>query len=387
MPNYLYKALNHSGKVEKGIITATTERTARLDIKAKNLTPLSLKVTNKTNQQKLRISLIELTTFYRQIAAYLKSGFSLDKSLAACLSAGTNSKINKVLAYLYEDVLKGDSLSKSMSSFPLIFDKQVTSIVYAGEQAGSLDETFGYLAEYFEAKASSRKKMLAASAYPLFIFVFSIIIIFALLTFVMPRIISQFQGSGMNLPPVTLMVVWLSENVIYLLGSLLLIALVLSIFFKKITDTFIHIPFIGQFLILLDIERFSQAMIIMLKSGMGFDSALNYANSTLKNSFVADKFHTSYQYLTEGKDFLRPIRELKYLPFFIFQLMESGSKSGDFLNSFLRIQDYLEQEIESKKSIFLAILEPLMIVFLGIFVLVIVLAILIPIMQINTSIL
>jgi general secretion pathway protein F len=155
----------------------------------------------------------------------------------------------------------------------------------------------------------------------------------------------------------------------------------------KFDYRYIQLPILGSLMLSYELEKFSQSMLIMLRSGLNFDQSLAQALTSFSNSYLFIQFSSSYQMIKDGKDFMKPIIEIPRIPTLFIQLIESGYQTGTFDRSFEKICEHLNEDIEARRNVFLSILEPIMIVIMGIFVLLIVLAILTPMMQMNSLIL
>lgn len=397
MPNYSYKALLPNGNTEKGIITESSERAARLELISRNLTPLTLKETLKTKKNSPKVKTSNLSLLFRQLSAYLSTGTNLDKAFLLSAKSTNNNALKEILGSIHEGLIKGDSLQKCLESFPSVFNAQTIGIINAGENSGNLEYSFQYLADYLDIVASTRKKVLSSLSYPIFLLLFSGLIIASLLIFVLPQITNQFISSGIELPGITKIMMFISSNFFFMF-----LALVLLVFFgmrlfhqflqspankTKFDYHSIKLPILGSLILSYELEKFSQAMLIMLRSGLNFDQSFVQAMTSFSNSYLFSQFSSSCQMVQDGKDFMKPLIEIPKIPTLFIQLFESGYQTGTFDRSFEKICVHLNEDIEARRNVFLSILEPIMIVFMGIFVLLIVLAILTPMMQMNSLIL
>ena len=397
MPNYSYKALLPNGNTEKGIITESSERAARLELISRNLTPLTLKETLKTKKNSPKVKTSNLSLLFRQLSAYLSTGTNLDKAFLLSAKSTNNNALKEILGSIHEGLIKGDSLQKCLESFPSVFNAQTIGIINAGENSGNLEYSFQYLADYLDIMASTRKKVLSSLSYPIFLLLFSGLIIASLLIFVLPQITNQFISSGIELPGITKIMMFISSNFFFMF-----LALVLLVFFgmrlfhqflqspankTKFDYHSIKLPILGSLILSYELEKFSQAMLIMLRSGLNFDQSFVQAMTSFSNSYLFSQFSSSCQMVQDGKDFMKPLIEIPKIPTLFIQLFESGYQTGTFDRSFEKICVHLNEDIQARRNVFLSILEPIMIVFMGIFVLLIVLAILTPMMQMNSLIL
>jgi len=397
MPTYKYSAINETGTKVSGILSAKSERSARQQIKASNLTPISLQTSKGANFLKPRASKNQLLFATRQISTLLGSGISIDETFKSIANEVDDKNLSAALLSVRDEILQGSRIVEAMSSHESIFNETFRSLVAAGDAAGNLNIAFSNLADYLEQSALVRQQVVSALTYPIILMVFSVSVIFALLTFVMPQVVDQFIRAGAPLPPLTAGLIIISQYA-WLITILLLSTLAGSYFYYKklISDSlraisihkkFLQIPLIGTFILNAEVERFSRVMHLMMKSGLNLDIALQQAQAVIKNRYISHSIETARKDLLEGKDFIHALKKAKIFPSLFLQLLSSGYKFGNLTVMFEKVTQYMKGEIESKRSTVLALLEPLVIIFGGGIILLIVLAILLPIMQMNTMVL
>jgi general secretion pathway protein F len=394
MPTYKYSAINETGKKVSGILSAQSERVARHQIKATNLTPLSLKISKNSKLLRVRISHKQLLFATRQIATLLDSGISIDETLKSIALEVEDKSLSTALHSVRDEVLQGSRIAKAMSSHGSIFNETYRSLVAAGDAAGNLHIAFSNLADYLEESALVRQQVISALTYPIILMVFSIGVVFALLTFVMPQVVDQFIRSGTPLPALTSGLMVISNYAwLIVIGSFFLI-IGSYFYYKKLIQSnvtaisihkrFLQIPLIGTFLLNAEVERFSRVMHLMMRSGLNLDIAMQQAQVVIGNRYIAQSIEIARGDLVEGKDFIISLKEANVFPSLFVQLLSSGYKSGNLTFMFEKVTQYMKGEIESKRSTVLSLLEPLVIIFGGGIILLIVLAILLPIMQMNS---
>jgi len=281
-----------------------------------------------------------------------------------------------------------------MKKYPTVFNNTYSSLVTAGDSSGNLGVIFNKLADYLEESASIRQKVMSALTYPIILIGFSIVVIFGLLTFVLPQVVGQFSRAGAQLPLLTEILIGLSNNILIILLFLVLLIFISMYSYKKyirdITnhirahEKFLKLPVVGRFILLSEIERFSSTMALVMESGTNLDIALEESSMVFNNKYLQSKVMNSKKDLVEGKDFIISLSKTTVFPSMFMQLISSGYKSGNLIKMFHKASEFLRNEIDSKRSVFLSMLEPLVIIFMGGFIMLIVLAILIPIMQMNT---
>ncbi|MDA9259945.1 type II secretion system F family protein [Gammaproteobacteria bacterium] len=394
MPTFKYSAINADGKRVNGVLSSQSERAARQQIKATNLTPLSLNLTRTSSLRRVKVSNKNLLFATRQIATLLDSGIALDETLKSIASEVDDKSLAAALHAIREDILQGTRIAEAMASHQSIFNDTYRSLISAGDTAGNLHLAFSNLADYLEEAALVRQQVVSALTYPIILLVFSIGVVVALLTFVMPQVVDQFVRAGATLPLLTRTLMTVSDYVwVILVASGAIFIGLYFLYINLLKDNkaavsmhrkFLKIPLVGSFILNAEIERFARIMHLMMKSGLNLDVAMQQAHVVIGNRYISQIILQSRSELVEGKDFIISLRESKIFPSLFVQLLSSGYKSGNLVFMFEKVTQYMKGEIENKRSVALSLLEPLVIIFMGGIILLIVLAILIPIMQMNT---
>lgn len=394
MSAYSYTALDITGIKKKGVLSAQSEREARKLIKGLNLTPISVQETKGNLSYFSKVKNKDIVIMTRQLATLLEANTSIMDALKITADQSSNKNLVHILYNLREDIIQGKRLGLSMKKYPAVFSDTYTSLVSAGDSSGNLDIIFDKLADYLEESASIRQKVISALAYPFILIGFSVIVIIALLAFVLPQVIGQFIKAGAELPFITKALLALSNNIVAIIAILLFIFFGLSYLYKQyIKDPENHIiahskilslPLMGNFILTSEIERFSSTMALLLESGTNLDIALEEASKIFNNKYLSKLILDAKRDVIEGKDFIYSLKQTNIFPDIFIQLISSGYKSGNLTKMFHKVSHFLKSEIESRRAIFLSLLEPLVIIFMGGFIMLIVLAILIPIMQMNT---
>ena len=394
MSTFNYTALDNLGKKKKGVLSAQSEREARKFIKDLNLTPITVTQSEGIRGIKSKVKNKDIVIMTRQIATLLEANTSIIDALKITADQINNKDLITILYSLREDVIQGKRLGQSMMKYPGVFDNTYSSLVTAGDSSGNLDTIFNKLADYLEESASIRQKVISALTYPFILIGFSIIVIISLLVFVLPQVINQFIKAGAELPLITKLLLGLSNNIFIILFVILAIYIGLALLYKKFISEennhisahkqFLKIPLIGNFILTSEIERFSSTMALIMESGTNLDTALDESAKVFNNKYLNSLIIEAKNDVIEGKDFIYSLKQTNIFPDIFIQLISSGYKSGNLIKMFHKSSSFLKNEIETKRSIFLSLLEPLVIIFMGGFIMLIVLAILIPIMQMNT---
>ena len=393
MPSYSYTAINDAGIKKKGILSADSEREARKLVKDLKLTPL--KISESKNLDKtLRIKNKDIVLMTRQLATLLEASTPIVDSIDITARQTKNKNLIQILYNLKEDLVQGKRLGNSMKKFPGIFSDTYVSMVSAGDSSGNLDTVFSKLADYLEESASIRQKVISALTYPLILIGFSFIVVISLLAFVLPQVIDQFIKAGAELPFITKFLIGISNNIIPILLVITFLSVGFYYLYKKYTKKeknkllvdkkILAIPFLGNFILNSELERFSSTMELLLASGTNLDIALEECSKIFNNQYLSNIIMSARNDVVEGKDFIITMKQNEIFPDIFIQLIASGYRSGNLEKMFNKVSNFMKSEIENKRSVFLSLLEPIVIIFMGGFIMMIVLAILIPIMQMNT---
>ena len=393
MPAFSYTAINEAGIKKKGILSANSEREARRLVKDLQLTPLKI-TESKDITKSLKVKNKDIVIMTRQLSTLLDANTPIVDALEITAKQLKNKDLIYVLFSLKEDIVQGKRLGNSMKKFPSIFSDTYISMITAGDSSGNLDIVFSRLADYLEESASIRQKVLSALTYPLILVAFSIIVIMSLLVFVLPQVVNQFIKAGAELPLITKILLGISSNIIPITIVIILSGIGLYLLYKNYTKTvknkirahkkMLELPLLGNFLLNSELEKFSSTMELLLASGTNLDVALEECSNVFSNKYLANIIINSKNDVMEGKDFINSLKQDAALPDIFIQLVSSGYRSGNLVKMFNKVAQFMKSEIESKRSIFLSLLEPIVIIFMGGFIMMIVLAILIPIMQMNT---
>ena len=396
MSAYNYTAFDRIGKKHGGFISAASEREARKLIKGLNLIPIDVNETAKEVANKIKVKSKTLVLATRQLATLLDSDIALDEAIKITAEHTHEKRFTNVLYALREAVIQGKRLGQAMTAYPNIFSNTYTSLVTAGDASGNLSLMFDNLASYLEEVENIKQKVVSALAYPIILIVFSLAVITALLTFVMPQVVDQFVRAGVALPLLTDLLLSISRNMPYILLLLATASFLGMVWYKRIRSQpkqliklhkrFLSLPMLGGFILNAELERFSSTMYMMLNSGINLDAAMEESVKVINNKYLQELIMTANKQVTEGTDFVVSLQKTAIFPDIFLQLIASGYLSGNLTSMFKKVSEFMKSEIESRRSIILSLLEPIVIIIMGGFILLIVLAILIPIMQMNAVI-
>ena len=393
MPAYSYTAINQDGTKKKGILSAESEREARKLVKDLKLTPLKVSE-SKDLGKTLKIKDKDIVIMTRQLATLLEASTPIVEALNITAKQLKNKNLIYILYNLKEEIIQGKRLGSSMKKFPGVFSDTYISMVTAGDSSGNLDIVFAKLADYLEESASIKQKVISALTYPIVLIGFSIVVIISLLAFVLPQVVGQFIKAGAELPFITKFLIGISNNIIPILIIFAVLCVIIFYSYKnyvrKIENKIsfdqrvLNIPLLGNFILNSELERFSSTMELLLASGTNLDVALDECSKIFDNKFLSKIVVDAKNDVVEGKDFIVSLKNEEIFPDIFIQLISSGYRSGNLAKMFNKVSHFMKSEIENKRAIFLSLLEPVVIILMGGFIMLIVLAILIPIMQMNT---
>lgn len=403
MAAFSYVALNKEGSETKGIVEADSSRQVRQILREQNLTPLQVQQTSGKNQggglfggsRGLSIKVGELALVTRQLATLIQSAMPLEEALYAIFrqSATVNKKLGSVILSVRSKVLEGHSLANSMADFPKVFPVLYRATVAAGEQAGHLDLVLNRLADYTENSHNTRQKAKLAMLYPMLLLVMSVAIVSGLMAFVVPDVVEVFIGQGQELPALTKGLITLSDFVVDY-GLLLLVLMILIFFSVSIAlkkpglrlhwDTqLLKIPLLGQFIRGNDTARYASTLSILSSSGVPLVEAMRIAAEVVANSCIRQFVISAAQQVREGGALHIALEQTGHFPPMMVHMIASGEASGDLDTMLERVAESQQRELNNLVATMIGIFEPVMLLFMGVTVLTIVLAILQPIFNMN----
>jgi len=405
MPVYEYRALNVKGKKLKGIIDAESIIAARQKLRESNIFPTDLRVTSAQEKEQStkkrsvfstlrRVSIREISVMTRQLATLLSGGLPLVSSLTALSSQMPNAQLKKTIAQIKEDINEGNSFARSISHFPRIFPPFYVNMVRAGEASGTLDIVLERLAEFSEKQEMLRGKIRAALAYPIFMFIIGSGVLFFLTTFVVPKITGIFEEMHQTLPGITVVLISVSSFLkSYWLILLILIVLAYIATHYIFTKTSrgqhlfdrmkLSMPLFGSVVHRIALGRFSRTLGTLLQSGVPLLTALSIVRNVVDNRQMAEVIDQAMKDVEEGDNLSGTLAKSTLFPPMMIQMISAGEQSGMLEAMLYKVADSYENDVESRVMALTSMLEPIMILVMGLFVGYIVISILLPIFEMN----
>jgi len=395
MATFKYTAFDENEKNLKGFINASDSDEARLILINRGLNPLNIEKTLQ-KRSKVRISNNNLSIFTKQMSALLSAGTPIEKCLVLLSKQSSNGKFSQILLSINEDITEGNSLSSSMKKYPSIFDEIYTSTIYAGETSASLSEVFHDLSIYLDKEAKIRSQVVGALIYPAVLFFVSIAVIYALLSFVLPQVVEQFISSNVELPLLTQTLLAFSEVFPIIIATTLLI--LIGIYVVQITNIipqkyqlmiskyFLFIPLIGPIILYDQTARFCSSMRLMTKAGLNTIDSLQIAQNTFKNKYLKSQVEKVVNKVIAGTSISKAFAQVQIFPEVFQQLLSSGDLGSQVSEMFEKTKEFLDQEVDTRRNLLLTLLQPIVILTMGVFVMLIVLSIMLPLLQMNNLI-
>ena len=395
MATFKYNAFDENEKNLKGFINASDLDEARLILINRGLNPLNIEKTLQ-KRSKVRISNNNLSIFTKQMSALLSAGTPIEKCLVLLSKQSSNSKFSQILLSINEDITEGNSLSSSMKKYPSIFDEIYTSTIYAGETSASLSEVFHDLSIYLDKEAKIRSQVVGALIYPAVLFFVSIAVIYALLSFVLPQVVEQFVSSNVELPLLTQTLLAFSEVFPIIIATTLLI--LIGIYVVQITNIipqkyqlmiskyFLFIPLLGPIILYDQTARFCSSMRLMTKAGLNTIDSLQIAQNTFKNKYLKSQVEKVVNKVIAGTSISKAFAQVQIFPEVFQQHLSSGDLGSQVSEMFEKTKEFLDQEVDTRRNLLLTLLQPIVILTMGVFVMLIVLSIMLPLLQMNNLI-
>ena len=399
MAAFEYQAVDANGKTQKGLIEADTARQARQQLRGMNLMPLEVgevssresKTGELRRRDKINVQTLSLIT--RQLATLISAGQPIESAYHAVSRQTPKPAAKRVLLAVRARVLEGYALSDALREYPRIFDSMYCASVHAGEQSGLLDIVMERLADHMEARQDLQRRTGQALIYPILLSVVAFGLVSGLLTFVVPKIVQVFEGFDQELPIVTTWLIALSDFFKNYGLALIISVIVLSIVysqllkipkFRVLRDRFyLHIPYVSYLVRLSNTSRFTRTMSILVSSGVTALDSMHISTEVINNQLIKAAVIKAAERVREGEHISVALENTGYFSPLVLQLIQIGEASGKLGDMMERSARAEENEFAAVTALFIGLFEPAMILVMGMVVLFIVIAILIPIFDMN----
>jgi general secretion pathway protein F len=397
MEAFQYQALDAAGRKVSGVVQADTARQARVQLRAQGLLPSMIgqvHARERARQVWARgISPAELSLLTRQMATLLASGLTMEQCLNALIEAATEPATREVLTGIKTEVTAGLSLAGALGAYDKSFPDFYRALVHGGEESGALPTVLEHLADYLDARQALKQKTALALLYPALVTIVALAIVTGLLVYVVPQVVQVFQQSRQALPLLTRGLIALSDFLRatwpYIVAVIVGAAAAAHLALKRETARrrwhafLLRMPWLGALIRGVNTSRFASTLAILVGGGVPLLSALASGARVMSNTVMREAVERAIERVREGASLGRALGETRAFPPLLIHLVASGEVSGKLEQMLERAAHLETQALERRLAVFLTLLEPVMILVMGAVVLMIVLAILLPIIEIN----
>ena len=400
MPAYSFEALDPQGQTRRGVLEADTARHARSQLRAQDWVPLKIDL-QQAAKTGLQTVIWEskvfgndaLAVWTRQLAGLVGAGLPLERALSTLSQEAETPRQRDLVSALREEVNAGATFAKALAQHPREFSAIYLAVIAAGEQSGHLDMVLESLAEDLQTQQALRNKLLAATLYPAIVSVVALLIVFFLLTYVVPQVAQVFSSNQQALPWLTTFMLGLSALVQALwLWVLLLVVVVTwvlrlalrqSDFRQRFDAAWLQLPLIGRLSRGYNAARFTSTLAMLAAAGVPILKALQAASDTLSNAAMRRDAQEAYAMVREGAPLASALAQHARFPRLLVMFARLGEQTGTLPSMLQRTSQQLGEEVQRRALQLATILEPLLIVVMGAVVMMIVLAVMLPIIQLN----
>ncbi len=406
MSVFEYKALNAAGKKRSGIVDADSLAMARQKLRQQSLFPVSLsRLESETPNGKkgngslalpglfTRIKATDIAMVTRLMSTLLSAGFPLVKAVAAVGEQTRSKALHRVLSRIKDAIEEGSSFAQALALYPTVFSSVYINMVAAGESSGTLEIVLERLADFAEKREETRKKIWASLAYPIIMSMIGFLVLIILMTYIVPGIVGIFSDMNQGLPMPTMILITVSDFFISFWWAVLLFpVLVMALVYwirttpKGVLATdriILFLPIAGSLVRKLVAARFSRTLASLLENGVPMLIALKITQNVAGNQVISNLIQDAAKDVEKGGELGRALAKTRYLPGLVIQMIQVGEKSGQMEKMLEKAADLYEKDVHAAVTAATALIEPLIILVMGLVVGLIIMAICLPIVEIN----
>jgi type IV pilus assembly protein PilC len=401
MPIYKWEGKTTKGAIKKGEMEAPTETAIRIHLRQQNIIPT--KITSKGKEIKISLPFFKrkvkqrsIAIFTRQLATMIDAGLPLVQSLEILSSQQENRLFKNIIREIREDVEGGSTFAGALKKHPVTFNELYTNLVVAGEEGGILDNILTRLANYIEKSEALKKKVKSALIYPATIVGVAVIVVMILMIFVIPVFETMFKSAGQNLPLPTLIVVTLSKfikkYVVIVIPSLIFLVFLLRKYHqtqngKAVLDRLLlKLPVFGPLFRKIAVARFSRTLGTLVSSGVPILDGLSIVSRTSGNRTIETAILNARASIREGETIAEPLGRSGIFPPMVIQMISVGESTGALDSMLSKIADFYEEEVDIAVANLTSLLEPFLMVFLGVVIGGVVISMYLPIFQMASAV-
>lgn len=400
MPGFNYTAINRNGKRVRSSLDASSIETAKSSLRGAGYTILDIKEQTTLNRN-IEIPFLgnpkakDMAVFCRQFVSILRAGVSVASVLAMLGQQTSNKKLRAAIREMQADVEKGESLATSMRRHPKIFPAILVNMVSAGEASGNLEESFRQMELYFERSKRTKSKVTSAMIYPCVLIVVMIIVLIVMMTKIIPNFLKTFEDMDAELPKITLGVMAVCEwfKSWWWVPLLVLVALIVGGVLFHRTDKGKHFfgwlarktPVVGNLTVKTACATFCRTMEVLIGSGLTLTDSMDLAASNMGNIYYLEAIRDARALVAEGTPLRESLVRTGIFPAMVSNLVGVGEETGDLQSMMGKVADYYDEEVDEATKKLLNLMEPAIIIFMAVFVVIIVLAIYLPMINMTKA--
>jgi general secretion pathway protein F len=405
MPVYEYKGVTAAGKKISGVQDAESLKAVRSKLKKDGVTVLeihegatlrSVRLGSPALRFGVRVKLGDLANATRQLATLLSSGLPLMDSLSVLVEQEEVEALKAAMSSVRDSVREGASLADALRENPRAFSQLYINMVSAGETSGTLDITLDRLADFLDEQVRFRGRISAALAYPAFMTVIGAAMLFFIFSFVMPRVVGMFEDMKQQLPLITLILLATVRFLSNFWWAILLVIAGSVYYVRRYLRTqagreafdarILRMPVFGNLIRMIAVSRFTRTLGTLLESGVPALTALDIVKSVVGNTVLANAIQKARENVREGEPIADPLKRSGLFPPVVVQMVAVGEKSGELEKMLLKISDSFDRTVETRITGLMALMEPVIILAMGLIIGFIVIAIMLPMLEMSSGV-
>jgi len=380
MPVYLWEGTTRKGEKKKGEMEASNESSVRIQLRRQHIKPENIKKKPKDLFENIpflqkKVKDKDVVVFARQFATMINAGLPIIQCLDLLGEEEKNQVFAKIIKSIKDNIEGGSSLSETLKKYPDVFDDLFINLVAAGEAGGILDVILDRLSAYMEKAMELKRKVKGAMTYPITVLVVAIAIVILLLYKVVPVFENMFSSMGSALPGPTQFLVdasrFVQNNILYMIGAAVLFVFVFRRYYRtgngrlQIDRAVLKLPVFGILLKKVAVAKFSRTLSTMMSSGVPILDGLEIVSKTAGNKVIENALMNTRKSISEGKTLAEPLSEAGIFPSMVVSMISVGENSGALDIMLGKIADFYDSEVDAAVTALTALLEPIMMVFLG----------------------
>ena len=400
MPVYLWRGKDRHNKKKKGEMEASTEEAVNSELIRRKITSTKIKLKPKDIFENVafmqpKVTRADIIIFCRQFSTMIDAGLPIIQCLDILYSQNENKTFKNILKEIKGNVESGQTFAEALKKYPKQFDDLFVNMIAAGEAGGILDSILRRLSAYMEKAAKLKAKIKGGMTYPIVTMIIAIIVVAIIMVFVIPVFEDMFEGMGGALPVPTQIVVnmsrFIKSNILYIIGLIGALIFAIRHFYKTekgqtlMDDLFLRIPLFGPLIRKAAVSKFTRTMGTMLGSGVAILDALEIVAKTAGNKTIEKAVYETRSAIAEGRTMSDPLSESGVFPSMVCQMIAVGESTGALDSMLTKIADFYDEEVDQAVENMTALIEPFMLVFLGVVIGGLVVSMYLPIFQMASA--